>query len=104
MVDCSVLAAGGRIRRPAVSRKTAYWADREMPRPTKGFRNKKTNAALAWKRGEKQEAYKLWEQAAASLKEHRESKRNKKKNIEAAKAAEAAKSAETTASSEASSD
>ena len=50
-----------------------------MPRPTKTFRRQKTNAALAWKRGDKKEAYKLWEAAAAGLKEHRAKKRNKNK-------------------------
>jgi len=73
-----------------------------MPRPTKGFRTKKKNAALAWKRGEKQEAYKLWEQAATALKEHRESKRNKKKASEASEATEPATSTESTESTESS--
>ena len=50
-----------------------------MPRPTKAFRRQKINAAAAWKRGEKAEAYKLWEQAAASLKEFQAKKRNKNK-------------------------
>ena len=49
-----------------------------MPRPRKTFRRMKVNAAAAYKRGEREEAYKLWEKAAAALKEHRESKRNKK--------------------------
>ena len=38
-----------------------------MPRPTKTFRRQKINAALAYKRGDREEAYKLWEQAAQSL-------------------------------------
>ncbi len=59
-----------------------------MPRPTKVFRRQKINAAVAWKRGDKQEAYKLWEQAAAGLKEHRAKKRNKNKSAEGTEAAE----------------
>lgn len=68
-----------------------------MPRPTKAFRRIKINAALAWKRGEKTEAYKMWEKAAAGMKEHLEGKRNKKQKardaVAAAASAEAAKSA-----------
>ena len=55
-----------------------------MPRPTKVFRRQKLNAAAAWKRGDKKEAYKLWEKAAASLKEHRAKKHNKNKPAEVA--------------------
>ena len=47
-----------------------------MPRPTKAFRRQQINAAIAWKRGERKEAYKLWEEAAASLKQHRAKKHN----------------------------
>ena len=61
-----------------------------MPRPTKAFHRQRTGAAAAWKRGEKKEAYKLWEAAAASLKQHAEKKRNKKKKAADAAAAEAA--------------
>ena len=50
-----------------------------MPRPTKTFRRMKINAAAAWKRGDRKEAYELWEKAAAGLKEHREKKHNKNK-------------------------
>ena len=50
-----------------------------MPRPTKVFRRQKVNAGIAWKRGDKKEAYELWEKAAAALKEHRTKKRNKNK-------------------------
>ncbi len=60
-----------------------------MPRPTKAFRRQKVNAALAWKRGDKKEAYKLWETAAASLKEHRAKKHNKNKPAESADSTEA---------------
>lgn len=55
-----------------------------MPRPTKAFRRMKINAAIAYKRGEKKEAYKLWEKAAAGMKEHREKKQNKNKPAEVA--------------------
>jgi hypothetical protein len=55
-----------------------------MPRPTKAFRRQKINAAIAWKRGDRKEAYKLWEAAAASLKEHRAKKQNKNKPSEEA--------------------
>jgi hypothetical protein len=65
-----------------------------MPRPTKAFRRQKIDAAIAWKRGEKTEAYKLWEKAAASLKEHQAKKQNKKKAREAEAADAAAKAAE----------
>ena len=53
-----------------------------MPRPTKTFRQKKLSAAAAWKRGEKKEAYKLGEEAAKSLKEHRAKKHQKGKTAE----------------------
>ena len=53
-----------------------------MPRPTKVFQQKRRSAAVAWKRGEKKEAYKLWEEAAAGSKEHRAKKHNKKKKAE----------------------
>ena len=59
-----------------------------MPRPTKTFRRQRLNAAAAWKRGDKKEAYKLWEKAAAALKEHREKKRNKNKPTEGGESAE----------------
>jgi len=53
-----------------------------MPRPTKALRRMKINAAIAYKRGDRKEAYDLWEKAAAGLKEHREKKRNKNKPAE----------------------
>ncbi len=58
-----------------------------MPRPTKAFRRQKINAAIEFKRGNHTEAYKLWEKAAAGLKEHQAKKRNKKQAAEAAAAA-----------------
>ena len=61
-----------------------------MPRPTKAFHRQRINAALAWKRGDKKEAYKLWEKAAASLSEHRSKKHNKNKPAEEGEATESA--------------
>ena len=55
-----------------------------MPRPTKAFHRMRLNAATAWKRGDKTEAYKLWEKAAAGQKEHHAKKNNKNKPEEAA--------------------
>lgn len=52
-----------------------------MPRPTKAYRRTKVQAAIEWKRGDKKEAYKLWEQAASSLKAHQAKKHNKKKAV-----------------------
>ncbi len=59
-----------------------------MPRPTKTFRRQRLSAAAAWKRGDKKEAYQLWEKAAAALKEHREKKRDKNKPTEGGESAE----------------
>ncbi|MGB2986889.1 MAG: hypothetical protein WBE26_13540 [Phycisphaerae bacterium] len=53
-----------------------------MPRPTKAFRRQKINAATAWKRGDKKEAYKLWGEAAAGLKKHWAKKHHKSKPAE----------------------
>jgi len=49
-----------------------------MPRPAKTFRRQKINAALAYKRGDREEAYKLWDKAAAGRREHVAKKRGKK--------------------------
>ncbi len=46
-----------------------------MPRPKKALRRIRLNAITAWKRGEKKEAYQLWEKAAAGRKEHFAKKR-----------------------------
>ena len=64
-----------------------------MPRPTKVFSRQRASAALAWKRGEKQEAYKLWDAAAKGLKEHYAKKHNKKKRASDEAAAAEAKAA-----------
>ncbi len=61
-----------------------------MPRPTKAIRRQQINAAIAYKKGDRTEAYKLWEKASAALKEHRSKKRNKKADAAAAAAAAAA--------------
>ena len=53
-----------------------------MPRPNKTFRRQKINAAIAFKRGDRKEAYQLWEKAATGIKELREKKRNKNKPTE----------------------
>jgi len=55
-----------------------------MPRPTKAFRRMKINAAAAWKKGDRKEAYGLWAKAAAGYKEHLAKKKNKKKAAEPA--------------------
>ena len=39
----------------------------------------KINAAIAYKRGDRKEAYGLWAKAAAAMKEHREKKQNRHK-------------------------
>ncbi len=54
-----------------------------MPRPTKAFKRQRVNAAEAWKRGEKKEAYDLWAKASKSLKEHHAKKVNKKQKAAA---------------------
>jgi ABC-type taurine transport system substrate-binding protein len=60
-----------------------------MPRPTKAIRRQKLNAAAAWKRGDKEEAYKLWAKAAGALKEHQAKKRDKHSSSTVAAAAPA---------------
>ena len=65
-----------------------------MPRPNKAYRRQKVNAAAAYKRGDREEAYKLWAEAAKSTQEHYAKKHNKKKRAAEAAAAEAAAKAE----------
>lgn len=48
-----------------------------MPRPIKAFKRQKVQAAVAWKKGEKKEAYALWEKAAAGRKAHLTKKKTK---------------------------
>jgi hypothetical protein len=50
-----------------------------VPRPTKAFKRQKINAAIAYKKGERKEAYELWEKAAKGMHEHRAKKKNKNK-------------------------
>lgn len=58
-----------------------------MPRPNKTFSRIKAEAGSAWKRGERKEAYTLWEKAAAGIKELHDKSQNKKKRAAAEKAA-----------------
>ena len=53
-----------------------------MPRPTKATRRIRLSAVAAYKKGDRKEAYKLWEQAAKALKEHTAKKKNKNKPAE----------------------
>jgi hypothetical protein len=45
----------------------------------KAFKRIKLNAAAAWKKGERKEAYDLWAKAAQSRAAHRDKKKNKNK-------------------------
>ncbi len=49
-----------------------------MPRPKKALRRVRMSAIAAWKKGEKKEAYALWEKAAKGRKEHFNKKRASK--------------------------
>jgi len=49
-----------------------------MPRPSKACKRQKVNAAIEYKKGNKKEAYKLWEEAAQTRKDLQAKKRNKK--------------------------
>ena len=53
-----------------------------MPRPTKAFRRIKVQAAAEFKKGNKKEAYVLWEKASKNLKEHQAKKHRKRKPAE----------------------
>jgi hypothetical protein len=48
-----------------------------MPRPSKAVRRQKVNAGIAFRKGDQEEAYKLWAKAAAT---RRELQAKKKKN------------------------
>jgi len=50
-----------------------------MPRPAKAARRQKVNAAIEYKKGNRKEAYKLWEEAAKSRKERLAAKQFKHK-------------------------
>jgi hypothetical protein len=47
-----------------------------MPRPNKAFRRQKVNAAAAYKRGDRKEAYELWKKASDGMKELRAKKKD----------------------------
>ena len=49
----------------------------KMPRPNKATRRQKINAAIAYKRGDRKEAYKLWQKASDTLREMRQKKRTR---------------------------
>jgi len=53
-----------------------------MPRPSKAIKRQRISAADEYKRGNKKEAYELWEKAAAARKELQAKKRNKKAKSE----------------------
>lgn len=63
-----------------------------MPRPSKTIRRQIINAGIAFKKGNRKEAYDLWAKAAAARKERFDAKRFKKKR--AAEAAQATGAAE----------
>ncbi len=78
---------------------SARWADPkglyreqriQMPRPTKAFHQMRLSAATAWRRGDRKEAYELWEKAAKGSKEHRAKKHTKTQPAEAAEGEPAA--------------
>lgn len=59
-------------------------SERNMPRANKAVKRQRESAAQAYKKGNKEEAYKLWGAAAKTQKELRDKKRNKKSQGEAA--------------------
>jgi len=59
-----------------------------MPRPTKAFKRQRVSAAAAWKKGERKEAYELWEKAAKGMKEHLHKKKHRAKAAEESPKAE----------------
>lgn len=68
-----------------------------MPRPTKAIRRQLVNAGIAWKKGDRKEAAKLWADADKTRKEVQVKKKKGKIGREAAEAAKA-KAAEEKAS------
>jgi hypothetical protein len=50
-----------------------------MPRPAKASRRQKINAGIAYKKGERKEAYDLWRKADQAVKDRAAAKRNKHK-------------------------
>ncbi len=53
-----------------------------MPRPSKAVKRQRVSAGEEYKRGNKKEAYELWDKAAAARKELQAKKRNKKAKAE----------------------
>jgi len=53
-----------------------------VPRPNKTVRRQKINAGLEWKKGNRQEAYKLWADADKARKEVQAKKQKSKKPAE----------------------
>jgi len=49
-----------------------------MPRPNKAVRRQKINAAIAWKKGDRKQAWTLWEKADKARKDLQAKKRPKK--------------------------
>lgn len=54
-----------------------------MPRPNKAIRRQKINAAIAWKKGDRKEAWTLWDKADKARKELQAKKLPKKPEPEA---------------------
>lgn len=57
-----------------------------MPRPTKAIRRQLINAGIAWKKGDRKEAWKLWADADKTRKEVQAKKKKGKPGREAAEA------------------
>ena len=55
-----------------------------MPRPNKAIRRQKVNAASEWKKGNREEAQKLWAEADKARKELQAKKRGGKQKPEGA--------------------
>ena len=60
-----------------------------MPRTAKAIRRQIINAGIEYKKGNREEAYKLWDKASVARKEHYQAKHDKRKRA----AEEAAKNA-----------
>ena len=66
-----------RFRGPRWPRRIAQDKRDKMPRPNKATRRQKINAAIAYKRGDRKEAYDLWRKASDTLREMRQKKRTR---------------------------
>ena len=58
-----------------------------MPRPNKAIRRQKVDAASEWKKGNREEAHKLWAEADKARKELQAKKRGGKQKPESAEGA-----------------